>query len=172
MDRLACPAADRLVEHDPRWRQAFEQARSMIFDATEGRIGEVEHIGSTAFAGLPARPTIDVAARIDRRDLEEGLFLLRGLGYRDRAGPAELPGVGLLSRPRVGPATHHLYLATTEEAWAAVLSVHDCLGWSRERREQFARDKRQASAAAGEDDEAYTRIKSDLFAALLEGSAS
>lgn len=54
----------RLVEHDSRWAQAFLAERESIVAALGDLGGEVEHIGSTAVPGLPAKPILDIAVGI------------------------------------------------------------------------------------------------------------
>ncbi|MGO2608652.1 MAG: GrpB family protein, partial [Brachybacterium tyrofermentans] len=45
------------------WASSFAQAAGDISAALVGRVDAIEHIGSTAVPGLPAKPIIDMAAR-------------------------------------------------------------------------------------------------------------
>jgi GrpB-like predicted nucleotidyltransferase (UPF0157 family) len=49
-----------LVEHDPRWQGMFEAESRRITDALGQVPVQFEHIGSTAVAGLRAKPIIDI----------------------------------------------------------------------------------------------------------------
>ncbi|RYP87090.1 GrpB family protein [Nocardioides guangzhouensis] len=49
-----------VVEADPAWPQWFEGLAARIRDALGFRAIQVEHVGSTAVPGLPAKPVIDV----------------------------------------------------------------------------------------------------------------
>jgi GrpB-like predicted nucleotidyltransferase (UPF0157 family) len=56
----------RVVEPDPRWPEQAElfaaEARRLLADELSGSI---EHVGSTAVPGLPAKPLIDLQASAD-----------------------------------------------------------------------------------------------------------
>ncbi len=50
----------RIVEHNPAWGQIFWRHVDRIDAALFGLAHQVEHIGSTAVSGLPAKPIIDI----------------------------------------------------------------------------------------------------------------
>lgn len=110
----------RLMHHDARWRQEFEQTRSSILQSCEGRVVAVEHIGSTAIGGLIARPVIDgIAVVADPVDLADASMLIEGLNFRsieipDWAQPLiSMSGAAnpqLLEKPRHGETTHRIYV--------------------------------------------------------------
>jgi GrpB-like predicted nucleotidyltransferase (UPF0157 family) len=51
-----------LAEYDPRWPTLFEAEQQRILDAIGPRVLAIEHVGSTAVPGMPAKPVIDVLA--------------------------------------------------------------------------------------------------------------
>lgn len=164
-----------LSDHDPNWRQDYEQARSLILDATRGRVLEIEHVGGTAVPDLVARPVIDIAALIAPATRGEVELRLLGLNY----GLAEvempgLPGVKLFRRPRrgFGAITHLVHLAVDPSGWAALLAVRDVLRTNATERERFAHEKSAVAASAGEDERSYAAQKARLFEALLDRTAS
>ena len=53
-----------LVPYDPRWPRQFRQAAARI-NHSGNPDWLIEHIGSTAIPGMPAKPIIDLAVRID-----------------------------------------------------------------------------------------------------------
>ncbi|TWU03988.1 GrpB family protein [Neorhodopirellula pilleata] len=113
------PDRIRLMYHDPRWRQEFEQTRSSILQSCDGRVVAVEHIGSTAISGLIARPIIDAVAVVaDPVDLSDAAMLIEGLNFRETDQPdwvGELCGtvpVRLLEKPRHGETTHRVYVVS------------------------------------------------------------
>lgn len=165
-----------LSDYDPNWIQEYEQARSMVLDATRGRVRELEHIGATSVPGVAARPIIDVAVMVDEPARTEVELRLLGLNY-GAAGfrvDAALPGVKLFQRPRrgFGRVTHLCYLATDSGGWASLLAVRDVLRASAAERLRFSRDKAVAAARAGEDEALYRSLKDELFAALLMRAVS
>lgn len=74
-----------IVDYDPAWSVRFRQHASIIARALGGDALRIEHIGSTAVPGLPAKPIIDVLLVIDRPErentylpaLEQAGYLLR-----------------------------------------------------------------------------------------------
>lgn len=56
------PEAERIeiAPSDPRWPQTFAQLSMLIIDALGEQALGVEHVGSTAVPGLPAKPIIDI----------------------------------------------------------------------------------------------------------------
>jgi GrpB-like predicted nucleotidyltransferase (UPF0157 family) len=48
------------VEYDPRWPEQFAREEARIRAALGDRALQIEHIGSTAVPGLPAKPIIDI----------------------------------------------------------------------------------------------------------------
>ncbi|MCM2370889.1 GrpB family protein [Aporhodopirellula aestuarii] len=111
------PGRVRLMHHDARWRQEFEQTRSSILQCCEGRVVAVEHIGSTAISGIIARPIVDAIAVVaDPVDLSESAELIEGLNFLRVEMPewAKLGGGGqvALQKPRHGEITHRIYAVT------------------------------------------------------------
>ena len=49
-----------VVDYDPAWPGAFEEARAAIERLLGGLVLEIHHIGSTSVPGLCAKPKIDV----------------------------------------------------------------------------------------------------------------
>ncbi|MBB3207140.1 GrpB-like predicted nucleotidyltransferase (UPF0157 family) [Rhodopirellula rubra] len=111
------PGRVRLMHHDARWRQEFEQTRSSILQCCEGRVVAVEHIGSTAISGLIARPVVDAVAVVaDPVDLDESAALIEGLNFLAVETPSWAPSGGgrriTLHKPRHGEVTHQVYAVT------------------------------------------------------------
>lgn len=78
----------RLSHYDGRWKQEFEQMRSCIFDAAQGWVTAVEHVGSTAFPSSIARPNIDlVAGVVADGNFEETAEFIEGLNFQRLPNP-------------------------------------------------------------------------------------
>ena len=81
-----------------------------------GRLAVVEHIGSTAVTGLPAKPVIDLMAATEVLDVvTEAENVLQALGYRRIE--TGMPG-GLLYQRAAEPVAYHLHVVTTP-SWDA-----------------------------------------------------
>ena len=59
-----------LVGHDPAWADAYASAADEIRAALGPVATSVEHVGSTAIAGIVAKPRIDVLILVKRYDPE------------------------------------------------------------------------------------------------------
>lgn len=78
----------RLSHYDVRWKQEFEQMRSCVFDAAQGWVTAVEHIGSTAFPEAIARPCVDLLGGVvTEAQLEDAAELIEGLNFRRQPKP-------------------------------------------------------------------------------------
>jgi GrpB-like predicted nucleotidyltransferase (UPF0157 family) len=71
-----------LVDPDPRWPADFEVVAHRIRDALGARALQIEHVGSTAVPGLPAKPVIDVNLTVaDSADEPAWLPALEAVGF-------------------------------------------------------------------------------------------
>jgi len=59
-----------IVPYDASWRPAFARERARIADALGRRALRIDHIGSTAVEGLPAKPIIDIDVSVADPDDE------------------------------------------------------------------------------------------------------
>jgi GrpB-like predicted nucleotidyltransferase (UPF0157 family) len=78
----------KIVEYDPRWPDRFELL-AVDLRRSLGDLGlSVDHIGSTAVPGLPAKDVIDIQITVASLDREEAAIASRltGRGYRRAEG--------------------------------------------------------------------------------------
>jgi GrpB-like predicted nucleotidyltransferase (UPF0157 family) len=80
------PMADepvRLSPYDPAWPERFEAERALLEEAIGDHVtGGIHHVGSTAVAGLEAKPIIDVLAGVADLESSRAAFEpLARLGY-------------------------------------------------------------------------------------------
>jgi GrpB-like predicted nucleotidyltransferase (UPF0157 family) len=74
-----------VVEPDPAWPTWFEQLAERIRTALGPRAIQLEHVGSTAVPGLPAKPVIDVDLTVaDPGDEAAYVPALEAAGFRLR----------------------------------------------------------------------------------------
>jgi GrpB-like predicted nucleotidyltransferase (UPF0157 family) len=55
----------QIEEHKPEWAKTFEGIATTIRNALGHRVIALHHVGSTAVAGLPAKPVIDIDLVVD-----------------------------------------------------------------------------------------------------------
>ena len=74
-----------IVEYDPAWPSEFVH----LCDCAQAALGDVaiviEHVGSTAVPGLPAKDVIDMVVVVESdADVNEAISRLEAIGYRAR----------------------------------------------------------------------------------------
>lgn len=163
--RPALPGPPRLVEPDPDWPAQAERLINRIRFVAGQRALRVDHIGSTAVAGLPAKDVIDLQLTVSSLDDADALAeplatagfpLLRGVDH-DMPKPSEPdPGqwVKRLHRSADPGRPAHLHLRVAESPGARfALLFRD---WSRadaDARAEYAELKQQlANKFAGDAD--------------------
>lgn len=103
-----------VVSYDLRWPAVFAALRVRIVRALgEDMLVRIEHVGSTAVAGLAAKPVVDIDVRLrDDGLLPEAIRRLEAVGYR-RDGDLGIRGREAFAQPAEGPK-HHLYVCLGE----------------------------------------------------------
>src|SRR6058998_3599774 len=79
----------QLQLHLPEWKTLFEQEATLLRSAMGAAAQHVEHVGSTAINGMPAKPIIDLVVVVGSLK-EAGVWIptLQALGYEHRANDA------------------------------------------------------------------------------------
>jgi GrpB-like predicted nucleotidyltransferase (UPF0157 family) len=87
-----------LVAHDPTWARAALAEAQRLAAVFGSNHGDIQHIGSTAIAGLRAKPTIDLLPRVHSLSrLDQQADDIRALGYLWR-GELGIAGRRLITR--------------------------------------------------------------------------
>jgi len=72
----------RIEEHDPTWGYQYGALEAQVLEALSDRVLGIQHIGSTAVPGLPAKPIIDIDLTVaDPSDEVSYVPDLEALGY-------------------------------------------------------------------------------------------
>jgi GrpB-like predicted nucleotidyltransferase (UPF0157 family) len=155
--------ADALVQiepYDPAWPHAFLVEQELLAKLLEPwLVGTIEHVGSTAVRGLPAKPVIDMMAPV--RNLESSfaaIAVLEEHGYC--YAPYKREAMHWLCKPRPEYRTHHLHLVPVDsEAWIDAIAFRDLLTADAALASDYAALKRRLAAAYRDDRERYTAEK-------------
>ncbi len=155
-----------LSEPSPRWAEAFAALSAALLPTRPAEVLGLEHIGSTAVPGLPAKPILDVAVAeapaADPRPVHDWLmrsgFLFRGEQGQerpDRMYALELaPGIRLVN---VHVVDHGGLL------WRRYLAFRDHLRADAGDREAYGALKRQLAGRHSEDRLAYVAAKGEFI---------
>lgn len=160
-----------LSEFDPQWREAFEQYATAIRARTGLPEARVQHVGSTAVEGVPAKPILDVAIGADSpEDIERLASDLVGLGYIDR-GFGDGSNGRLLVR-EVAPEVRiiHVHIVAYQSAdWDDYVVFRDALRNDPVLRERYDEVKRALAKRFALDRRSYTKAKASFIGQVISG---
>jgi len=155
-----------LAPYDPAWPKLYAQERQRIADALSLPEGSIEHIGSTAVAGLEAKPVIDMMLGMPRfPPPKELLSRLTILGY-ENLGEAGVPG-RIHLRMREGMAFNLHVMQRDGEHWTNNLALRELLRRDPDARARYAAAKQESLQVAGNQLLAYSAAKEPIIAGLL-----
>ncbi len=164
---LGLPAGEvRLLDAHKTWADEFEREKVLIINAVGDRILDVQHVGSTAIPGVPAKPVLDILVGVE--DFDEASVCIEPLehiGYRYRRE------YGIPRRHyfvKGDPRTHHLHVVERDSAhWAVTIAFRDLLNRDAESAHSYAEAKRSLAATYSRDRATYQREKDKIVERLL-----
>ena len=159
-----------LTDYDPGWPGRFAEQRPLVEEMLEPWLaGPVQHIGSTAVAGLRAKPVIDMLAPV--RSLPSALAALPVLADSGWLHWPDDPGRHYrmwFLRPRPEARTHHLQLIEDGHPQAAaLLAFRDAPRADAGLRREYAALKDQLAGRHAGRRNAYTNAKASFVAQVL-----
>ncbi len=129
-------------DYDPDWPRLYEREEDRIRSVLGDRVVRIEHVGSTAVPGLPAKPIIDIVLEVpDSADEAAYVPDLEAAGYSLRIREPDWFEHRLLK----GPDTEvnvHVFTAGCEEV-DRMLLFRDWLRENAADRELYAERKRE-----------------------------
>jgi GrpB-like predicted nucleotidyltransferase (UPF0157 family) len=160
-----------LTAYDPAWLELFERERVLLAEIlAPWLVGPIEHIGSTAVVGMPAKPVIDIMAAVDTLETSrDAILALSHAGYC--YAPYRCDIMHWFCKPSPAMRTHHLHLVPLgSQLWADRLCFRDALRSDRDLAQQYLQLKQRLAASHKTDREAYTDGKTDFIARALGSS--
>ena len=165
-----------VVPYDSIWPEKFEQERLHLLSCLpEDLIGRIEHFGSTAVPGLPAKPIVDIL--IEVRSLDETKLrivpILEAQGYeyfwRPSQGDATPPFYAwFIKRDKKGNRTHHIHMIESHFPHWERLLFRDYLVEHQDIAMEYGNLKLRLSGMHQNDRIAYTQAKSDYIRRVTE----
>ncbi len=155
-----------LVGWNPDWAARFQRIAQQLWQAGIPGLRSVEHVGSTAVAGLSAKPIIDVALALDiPAGSPRVVRALESLGYT-YFGTFGLRGRHFFRKG--DPATIHLHVVNWRSPhWRAWLDFRDALASDPETRDRYEQQKRELARKYADDRAAYTAAKGPMVLKIL-----
>jgi GrpB-like predicted nucleotidyltransferase (UPF0157 family) len=168
---LACTATapEPVVVHDydPAWPALFEELAAPIRSATGALGAEVVHVGSTAVAGLAAKPIVDVDVVVPSpKEVAPAIDRLRSLGYVYQ-GDKGIEGREAFLWP-AGAVPHHVYVVVEgSRPHLEHVRFRDHLRSHPDVAAEYAALKRALAERHRDDRLGYTDAKTDFVTRVL-----
>lgn len=164
--------AVELVDHDPRWAEAFGAERERLVAALAGVACAIEHIGSTSVPGLVAKPILDIGVGLDDGEAPESTIEpLRGIGYIHRGDAGSEGGHIFVRESSPLVRTHHVHVvARRDPQWERYLAFRDHLRRSAASRAAYAREKLLLAGLYAGDRKSYTKSKDAICQRIISAA--
>jgi len=168
----------QIEPYNPEWKSCFDQLKQVLLTLLTAIPLDIQHVGSTAIPGLPAKPILDIDIMIEDPSLLAGISsVLEKAGYHNR-GDQGIPGRFAFRQQSIfTPETpdrqtwmeHHLYICYADSlALKNHLLVRDALLQDAQLMAQYAGLKMQLASTPGMTREEYTRQKTAYILTLLQ----
>jgi len=153
----------RLVDYDTSWPQQFAEIATWLRDHLGSELVlRVEHYGSTAIPGMPAKPIIDVLVEVPSfaEAKKRAVPRLNSETWEYWWYSGHM--VFIKRKKLMGQRTHHVHMAPQgHEIWKG-LAFRDTLRSHPEEASRYAALKQELAAGYREDRERYTQAKTEF----------
>jgi len=161
-----------LVPYDPSWPERFSQEAALLRSVLPAALPtRIEHFGSTAVAGLQAKPIIDILLGVTSVDeaRENAVPILETLGYSYWSADPRRDRLFLVKGlPPNGPRSHHLHIVEPGSADWERLLFRDYLRANPDEAQRYAALKHEWADLYFGDREAYTDAKTEYVRYVTE----
>lgn len=163
----------QLAAPDPAWAALFAAEQTRLMAGTGTLPLAIEHIGSTAIPGVPAKPILDLlGGRPSGSNVVPYVAAFENAGYKYR-GENGVPGRDyFVLDDATGRRLHHLHLVEEGGSlWSSHLAFRDFLRRHPKHAAEYARLKQSLAARHPNERMAYTDGKAAFVAAILRLAA-
>ena len=154
----------KLSPHRTRWGKLFEKEKELLMDRLGDRVTDIQHIGSTAIPGIPAKPIIDMSLGLRTpNDAKKLIKPLADLGYawRKTAGSSQRR---LFVKGPEEKRTHYLHVMQyNNDAWKNDLLFRDYLRANPAYAQRYGELKTALARKYGDDRGMYTKGKASFI---------
>jgi GrpB-like predicted nucleotidyltransferase (UPF0157 family) len=163
----------RVVDHHPGWADLAAKACRQVREAGGDLIADVQHVGGTAVAGLPAKPILDLAAAVTGLDvIPELIERFTKLGYIYRGDGADAGGRLFVWESEPDVRTIHLHIVALDDVqWGNYLRFRDLLRQDSDLGRHYAELKEKLKGDFRDDRKSYTSAKHDFIRGALNAKA-
>ena len=159
----------KLSPYNAGWLKIFEKEKVLLFSTLGDLVIDIQHIGSTAIPGMPAKPIVDMMASIpDFQRIEKYIQPLKKLGYEDR-GQQGVPDRYIFVKGDEERRTHHLNLTEKDSSfWKEHILFLDYLHTHKEAVDEYAKLKTDLAKNFPDDRNSYTSAKAEFVKKIVE----
>jgi GrpB-like predicted nucleotidyltransferase (UPF0157 family) len=155
-----------VVEYRPEWRKMFEDEKRILQTALGDVPAQIEHIGSTAVAGLAAKPIIDLMVGLKDFSIADNVVpKIEALGYEYiQKYEAVMPFRRFFIKEQDGIRTHQIHMVGIGgEFWERHILFRDYLRQNPSIAEQYASLKKELAVREWEDVNEYADAKTEFI---------
>ncbi|MHB1000356.1 MAG: GrpB family protein [Armatimonadota bacterium] len=169
----------KLVPHNPIWTDLFEEEKRFLESIFGDTIIAIEHIGSTAIPGIPAKPIIDINIGVESLKVAlamKGKFEESGYEHRPFVPGNTIEDLKLQElyvRGSEACRTHHIHVTVYgSDYWNDDLLFRDYLRRNHDRALEYAELKTRLAREYLDDRRSYTKGKHEFIQNTLEMAKS
>jgi GrpB-like predicted nucleotidyltransferase (UPF0157 family) len=165
-----------IADYDPEWPRTYACEAQDVRAAIAPWLLEIQHIGSTAVPGLPAKPVIDIMVGVRSLDASaEIVAALENVGYEYLpAFEGMFPFRRYFRRWEADHRSHQIHLVERDnlEWWDRHIAFRDWLRTHDDDRDAYAALKRSLAAIFRDDRVGYTDAKEEFVRAVEARAAA
>lgn len=159
-----------LVGPSPDHKHHFEEERLRVAIGLRTLPRAIEHIGSTAIAGIQAKPIIDMLIGLRQEPLSSAIEPMVALGYEYREGSGSPER---LFFKQIARHTYHAHVVLFDGAeWRRHIIFRDWLNLRPDRAKEYEALKEDLAARFADDRAAYTEGKTAFVERMLAEAAA
>jgi GrpB-like predicted nucleotidyltransferase (UPF0157 family) len=159
----------RLVPHQPAWAELFQEEAARLRAALGESVVRIEHVGSTAVAGLEAKPILDIVVAVhELAGADSFEATLAPLGYVHEQ-EHDMPGrLFFVKRTPDDMSTHHVNVTELgAECWFEHVAFRDYLREHPDAHAEYRDLKRLLARRHAHERPAYTAAKAHFIERIL-----
>ena len=161
-----------VVPHNPKWHDAYQLESQRIINALDDNVVAVHHIGSTAIAGIYAKPIIDILVEVKDLSLLDCHLFAQSLNYEAMGEFGISDRRFFLKYNSDGERTHHIHIYKADSPQIPRhLAFRDYMISHPELAREYSNLKRELAAKYPLDIDKYMDGK-DGFIKLIEREAA
>ncbi|MFC5733786.1 GrpB family protein [Cytobacillus gottheilii] len=156
----------RLVGYNPEWTKEFSRVRDHLLQNIQLNENWIQHIGSTAIKGMPAKPILDILVGVnDLNNADSSLFTsLKNCGFLRLK--VERPGEIVLAKftdQTYEVKTHYIHLTEyRSELWNNLIFFRDYLNSNETARQRYLEIKKEYLEKSSTGINEYTDYKEEF----------